>query len=313
MAPPDRQPDPYHSAAAGVDNTFGHAGEIAAWVEWLLHPEQHGHDRTIILPGGNKIEHTGNLPIEKSDSNGPLMPDAIEPIEYHPYESAIEGCFTEQFFDPALALSGQLFDEYSDLSRVFEGLSNAYWQNDDWNGKLSGGFEDLRHVWDGAAGSRAGEFLGAIDDCMTDFTIIAKEMSAISIAYGAIIKTARVNLNEAMGKLVDAFHHKFYTREAPWDKILIKGLSAISGAALAYVTAGGAAAAWVAGLTTAMDKTIDSGDGANIGGAKWREIVDNYFVAQMKILQNARDEIDKLHDAVAGLDDRLANMPKLPG
>lgn len=43
---------------------------------------------------------------------------------------------------------------------------------------------------------------------MRNFTEVAKELAAILIAYGGIIRVARRNLNEAMGKLVDAFHTK---------------------------------------------------------------------------------------------------------
>jgi hypothetical protein len=313
MAPPDRKPDPWHPAASGIDGEFGHVGEVAAWVEWLLHPESHDHDRMIILPDGTRVEHTSNVAVsQQGDRNVSLLPDLPQPTEYHPFESVIQGCSVEQFFDPALALSGQLFDDDSDLSKVYQGLNDAFWKNNDWNGKLRGGFEDLRAHWAGQAATGAGEFIGAIDDFMADFTEIAKEFSAIPIAYGAIIATARKNLNDVMGKLVDAFHHKFYARGTPGEKVLVKALSAISGAALTYVTGGSAAAAFGAGLATAIDKALDS-DGGDVGGGKWREIVDSYFVAQMKILQDARSEIEKLEANVARLAGRLADMPKLPG
>jgi hypothetical protein len=104
---------------------------------------------------------------------------------------------------------------------------------------------------------------------------------------------------------------QFYARETPWEKILVKALSAISGAALTYVTGGTAAAAWGAGLSTVIDKLVDS-DGDDVGGEKWREIVDRYFTAQMAILQDARAEIEKLDQSVTKLAGRLADMPRLP-
>jgi hypothetical protein len=315
MAPPDRDPDPHHAAAIGLDSAFHHQGEIAAWVEWLLHPEQHPHDRMIILPDGVKVEHPGNLEVEgnESDPNGPLMPDPEKPVEFYPYESVIQGCYTEQFFDPAQALSGQLLDEDSDLCQVYSGLTDTFWSNDDWNGRLIGGFEDLRNSgqWRGDASLRAGEYLGAIDDFMNDFTQIAKEVSAIPLAYAGIITTARRNLNEAMFQLVNAFNHNFYTRESPMVKVLVKGLIAITGAALTYVSGGTAAAAWGAGLATVCDKALDS-DGGDVGGRTWREIVEQFFVAQMKILTEAQAEIEKLKQDVVRLAGRMAEMPKLP-
>ncbi|GAA2994820.1 hypothetical protein [Actinokineospora diospyrosa] len=317
MAPPDRQPDRSHPAASGADPEFGHAAEIAAWVEWLLHPEQHQYDRMVILPDGTRVEQPGNLTVERRqlDPNGPLVPDPKEPTEYYPFESVIAGCYPEQFFDPALALSGQLFDEDSDISKVYAALIDASWRSDDWNGKLNGGFEDLRQEWSGSAAAHAGEFLGAIEDFATDFTQVTRELAALAIAYAGVVKAARTNLNEAMGTLVDAFHAKFYAHESLWDTVVVKALSAIAAAALTYVSGGAAAAAWGAGLATAIDKALDSddGDGTGIGGKAWREIVDNYFVAQMKILRHAGAEIDKLRTDASRLGDRLASMPKLPG
>jgi hypothetical protein len=313
MAPPDRKPDEGHPAAAGLDPVFGHEGEIAAWVEWLLHPEQHQFDRTIILPDGTKVEHTGMLSKPKTgpDINGPLVPDPIEPPEYYPFESVIQGCYTEQFFDPAQALSGQEIHDGSDLSKAYEALNNAFWRNNEWNGRLMGGFIDLQAEWRGGSAGNAGQFIGTVDDFTTKFTEIAKELSAVPIAYAAIIKTARDNMNGAMGKLVDAFQQKFYDRNTPWEKILVKALVAITGAALTYVSGGTAAAAFSAGVATAFDKLVDS-DGGQVGGAKWREIVDNYFVAQMKILQDTRAEIEKLQANVVKLSGRLEELPKLP-
>jgi hypothetical protein len=300
MAPPDRQPDPGHPAAAGLDGEFGHEGEIAAWVEWLLHPEQHEYDRIYVM-GGERYEVTyRDRSWEEDYGNAP--------------ESVIQGCFAEQFFDPALALSGQQFGDGSDLSKAYEALDDAFWKNNDWNGKLKGGFEDLRQHWQSESAGHAGEFLGAIEDFMADFVEVAKQLAAISIAYAGIVVAARRNLNEAMGRLVDAFHTKFYARENPWHKVLIAALSAASAAALTYVTGGTAAAAWGAGLATVIDKALDATDGdADIGGGTWREVVDSYFVAQMKILQQARGEIEKLGNDAAKLIGRLQDMPKLPG
>lgn len=313
MAPPDRKPDPHHPAAAGIDGAFEHTGEIAAWVEWLLHPEQHRYDRMIILPDGATVEATGNVakPKPLSDPNGPMLPDPPQPDEYYPYESVIQGCYVEQFFDPALALSGQRFDDGSDLATVYEGLNEASWRNNESNGRLSGGFADLQKHWQGEAAEHGGEFLGRVCDFTTKFTEIARELSAIPVAYAGIISSARKNLNEAMGKLVDAFNHKFYTRGTPWEKVLVKGLSAIAAGALTYVTGGAAAAAFGAGIATATDKLVDS-DAGEVGGEKWREIVDHYFVAQMQILRDTRDEIDKLKVQVGKLAGRLAELPAMP-
>lgn len=85
MAPPDRQPDPGHPAAAGLDGEFGHEGEIAAWVEWMLHPETHSFDRVYVM-GGERHEVT-------------YRDHAWEEDYGNPPESVIQGCFVEQFFE----------------------------------------------------------------------------------------------------------------------------------------------------------------------------------------------------------------------
>ncbi|SDD43432.1 hypothetical protein SAMN05216174_11140 [Actinokineospora iranica] len=147
---------------------------------------------------------------------------------------------------------------------------------------------------------------------MKDFNRIAVELAAVLLEYGGVIDAARKSLNNAMGKLVDAFHRKFYANENPLEKVLIKALVAISGAALTYVSGGTAAAAWAAGMTAVIDKTLDSG-GPEIGGTTWRKLVDDYFVAQAEILRLVRAEIDRLNDDLTRLAGRLVDMPKLPG
>lgn len=95
MAPPGRQPDPGHPAIQGLDPIFSHAPEIATWIEWLLHPEEHD---------GPRISHG---PAGSGESPGPVRTGGGFDL---PYSTAIPGVYIEQMFDPAFALTGQQMD-----------------------------------------------------------------------------------------------------------------------------------------------------------------------------------------------------------
>lgn len=138
MPPPDWPEFPSWDGAVGGLSTadFPHTMPIATWVDFLLHPERHSYDRAEVYPDGSKVEVTG---IEVGSADGPSMP--------LPTESVIAGNTMPQFFDFAVALTGQWFGEGSWCDSAFKALDDVRWRCDDDLGKLTGGFEDLREHW----------------------------------------------------------------------------------------------------------------------------------------------------------------------
>lgn len=298
MAPPDRQPDSSYPDSLNLDRAFGHNGEIGAWVDWMLHPETHDHDRVYVLAAGIK-------------EDWPYRDRAYEQDVRATTESVIEGRSISQFFDPAEALSGQSFGEGSQWHKVAGTLLDAFWQNDDNNPALLAGFAAVD--WSGTAQEGAWKHLAAIDAFTKDFGNIAVEMVPVLLAYSSIIVAARRNLNEAMGQMVDAFHTKFYARENSIGPFIAAGLSVIAAAAAAAVTGPQGTIITAAAVSALVDKVAgaafaegNTAEAGQAGGEEWRDIVTNFFVAQSRILQNARREIAALEQKIKELQGRLA-------
>ncbi len=311
MAPPDRQPDHGASARYGLDSGFGHGAEIAVWVDWLLHPEQHEYHRMYVWADGTKEEY---------DRQSKLL----EQEEHATTESVIRGLFVSQFFDPAQALSGQQVGDSSVMDLVGQGLINASWRVEDWSLRLAGGFEDVRKYWDNStACTNAGDFLAAINTYAHKHAEITAQMAVVLLRYGSTIKAARKSLDEAMLKLVDAFHTKHYASDIPWGKIMAAGISVIAAAALTAVTAGAGTTAVAAAAASGMSALIDKVAGAaleeekqeaiaEIKGETWRHTVDSFFHAQAEILNIAGAEIKDLTDRVTALKAELARLAPIP-
>jgi hypothetical protein len=311
MAPPDRQPDHGAPARYGLDSGFAHGAEIAVWADWLLHPEQHEYHRMYVWAAGIKeeYEHRSKL---------------LEQEEHVATESVIQGLFVDQFFDPAQALSGQQVGDSSIMDLVGTGLINASWQVEDWSARLAGGFEDVRKYWDNStACTNAGDFLGAINTYAHKHAEITAEMAVVLLRYGSTVKAARKSLDEAMLKLVDAFHTKHYASDVPVGKILAAAISVIAAAALTAVTAGAGTTAVAAAAASGMSTLIDKVAGAaleedvqaeitQIHGETWRHTVDSFFHAQAEILRIAGEEIKALTEALRGLKGRLADLAPIP-
>jgi hypothetical protein len=73
MAPPDRGDTPHRGDSQKALRDVGlHAGSgsrlsptanvLASWVEWLLHPEEHDYDRTVITKTGRDVRSPVELP-----------------------------------------------------------------------------------------------------------------------------------------------------------------------------------------------------------------------------------------------------------
>lgn len=310
MAPPERAPNPDHPAVDGLDPAVAdHRGEIVAWVEWLLHPEEHSYDRAIVYAPGYSEEAPGNKPRPEGG--------------HYPFHSVIEGRHLEQFFDPAFALSGQAIGQESAgevevepgsvASLLFTSLDDARWKNNDFSGRIVGGFQDIREQCAGTAVCAGGGlFTGGVLDYAANFEPVAKELEETLAAYGALIIKARKALDEAMGALVDAFHTKFYVGGIPAEKFTLIGLNMITAAMGTIITGGTGAAVWGSALVAFAGKTTEEAMGAQVAGSSWWDLVSSYFHEQMTILDGARTEIGKLGERLARLPSELPEVPRCP-
>ena len=305
MPPPNWPEFPSWDGAVGGLSTvdFPHTIPIATWVDFLLHPERHSYDRAEVYPDGSKVEVAG---LQVGSADGPEMP--------RPTESVIAGNSMPQFFDFAVALTGQSFGEGAWSYYAFKALDDVRWRCDNDVGKLIGGFEDLSKHWQGSASERAGEYLGAISDFMKDYTEIAKELCQVVLAYAGVISVARRNLDDVMGKFLAACEKKFNERQAPQEKVIAIVLGAVVTGAMS-VTMPGASVVWQSALTALLAdvvKLATEEEGRVVGGDRWRTIVDTYFVQAHQVLNETREQFGQLDGRIATLLDRLARAPRLP-
>lgn len=275
MAPPDRQPDPGHPAIQGLDPIFSHAPEIAAWIEWLLHPEEHDGPRIIYGPNGPE-EIDG--PVYRSQP-GPLPTGS----------TVIPGVYIEQMFDPAFALTGQNMDLIAD---AYDNLNYVWWHGDDQNNQLNNGILTMLPSWDSDAKELAADYAGAILDFYTDHNKAIFRLAKCYLAYAGVIHEARQNMHRVMGALVKAFHHKQYAGGNPWQDVALTALGAVATAALTLgAGATVAATAWATAFVTvttevAKEKSKQRDD--EVAGQKWLDIVHSYFRAIADVLNEAK-------------------------
>ncbi|MFJ8914127.1 hypothetical protein [Amycolatopsis sp. NPDC102389] len=301
MAPPGRSPEPGHPVVQGLDRKFGHEGEIVAWVRWLLEPFHDGSPGRCLTPTG---AHESDTP----SKNGGGMT--------YPYESVIQGRFLEQFFDPAFALSGQELapdDDEAVAAQVHKALEDARWDGNNHVNALAHGYQSIKNqVADPERFGlvQAETFLGSVIDYMEDFCPLAEELAKLMTAYAGIIVKAREDLNEVMGRLVDAVHDKYYAQGSPDFSI---ALSTIAGALGTAATGGTVPMVWGTALITFLSESAKEG-AAPVKGPSWEEIFNSYLVAQADVLGRAETQLSVINRRIDSLAGRLPAVPHLaPG
>lgn len=316
MAPPDRTDQPSRIdvradiGSVDLNQSAGsrmseNALRLASWVEWLLHPEDHDYDRTVIYPDGTKREEPQRV------TRASQTPGQYEPVDL-PFESVVPEYEVLQYLDGMAAFSKQKVERPNSYLAVgAAAMKNVWWLCDKRVLELVNNFPSEQE-WSGDAADKAREFVGKLGTAATQMNKIAAEFTALAPHYAVIVKGARDNFDTAAAELVAAFEEKFATK-APPSSIDVMGivLATITAGAVTYMTAGALmplvgeaaiTAAWSATFTEASKKVVN--DVASMGkvhGALWHDLVQSYLATQARILNDAVDSINSLDEKLTGL------------
>lgn len=319
MAPPDRSDTPADTAVldqAGITKNSRlrpNAERLTSWIEWLLQPDQHSYDRTVIYPDGTKREEPGPV-AEINDQPGTLPSDATLP-----FESVIEGFQPWQFLHGMAAVAKPVVESPgSPLAQSAAALHNLWWVGDRSIPSLVDQFPTIG--WTGEAADAAFGFLLRLQTVADQVTKFVDKLYGVVPKYAAIIKGVRDNLDEAAAGVVEAFEVKFASKPESGFSVDIAAaiLAGVAAAAVTFVSppAGGlildafVTSAWATLFTDVAGDTLEQVTGT-VGGYWWRDLVDSYLHEQALILTAARDEIDQLNRSITGLVNLLTNDPEI--
>jgi len=314
MAPPDRSDTPRDTGVledAGIraDSNMRHNAErLASWLEFLLHPEEHEYDRTVIYGTefggeGHKKEEPGPVAPSVSDQPGTVPHDA-----QLPFESVLDGYRISQFIHGMSAVGSPVVERPDNaLAPGVAALSNIWWMGDKRVPSLVDRFQELG--WKGDASSVTFDFLLRLQTVTGQVHKVAEQLHDVIPKYAVVIKGVRHNLDEAAEGCVRAFEKKFAEKpesemSVDWTAAILAGIAA---AAVTYLTAGTAlileaaiTTTWSTAFSDAAGDLLTPTDGT-VSGYWWRDLAHSYLREQADILAAGKDEIDQLNRKVDGL------------
>jgi hypothetical protein len=299
MAPPERDFLPRDQTPlndAGISNDcrgeaaelWHNAAHVCSWVEWLLHPEEHQYDRTVIW-GTGKREEPG--PVLGQDS-----------------ESVIAGYEPWQFLHGLEVVSTQVVKDPSSLLGVGAvALDNVWTFGNQGIQDLITAFGNV--TWKGGSRVVADGFIGQLGSAVTEVNkLMSKpggDVMLVTAKYAAIITATRKNLDEAADALVRAFDRKFAEKpeegiDVDWKGALLSGIAAaatvvMTSGASAPIAASAAAEVWAELFKDAAGDLVKEKDDS-MSGYWWRELAQAYFHKQTEIMQAAARQMDELND-----------------
>jgi hypothetical protein len=310
MAPPDRDDrprdtTPLNTAGIPTDSRMRpNAEKLTSWLEWLLHPEEHDYDRTVIYPpNGEKREEPGR----RYETGTTADPKGNE----LPFESVIEGWLAVDFLRAMSVVATQEVERESSLLAIgTAALYNLWWLGNDGMQGLTGSFPS---TWSGPASSAANDSLDRIANIADQVGKIAQDLRLIPAKYAAVIMGLRDNANNAAGQLVEAFEHRFAEHNDVGLDIVGILVGAIAAASFTYLTGGAAGLVVESAVGSAWSGTLSGavgalkGDAGRIDGNGWRELAQSYLSAQDDMLTEAKQTMDLLNGEVARLLSLLKN------
>jgi hypothetical protein len=311
VAPPHRTDEPRHEGANALEDLklsesrMGpNAARLASWVEWLLHPEEHEYDRTVIYSDGTKREEPG--PVSKANPT----PGEYDPVELEFETVLAQYPLVEQYLDGMAAFSTQQVERPNSLlSRGAAAIKNVWWAGDKHMMKLVHEFPD-EDEWSGDAAAAADAFIGDMSVIVTQLNKIVFEFGDIGPHYALIVKNARDNFDQAAADLVTAFEEKFHTKASPAPiDIMGIALTAVAAGAVTYMSGGLAApivenailTAWSTLFSEAAEKFRNKDAQGSVDGFLWSELAQSYMRAQADILNDAVAAIDELNTKIERL------------
>ncbi|GAB3469031.1 hypothetical protein [Actinophytocola sediminis] len=312
MTPPDRGESPRRpenveylaKSGLGQGRLSANAGILASWIEWLLHPEEHDYDRTIIY---------NDERIEKPHREYIMNPTGDVHAE-RPYESVIQGYYISQFLDGLAAVAIQQVERPDSLlSAGAAGLMNFHYFGDSHIDALQQNFP-TEDEWSGDARIAANTFFTEFATAANLLSKIAEDFSACGPQYAAIIKGTRDNLDAAAKNTADAFQHKFDTRAGSSISFDFVGvvLGTVASVASAFMT-GGAATPLVYTSATALWGALFSATTTGIKDAKvdhetrsvsgfwWKELAQSHLDVQEETLTAATAQLNTINQKLDSL------------
>ncbi|WP_020667433.1 hypothetical protein [Amycolatopsis nigrescens] len=287
MAPtPD--PQPGHADIQQLDPAFTHAPELAGWLEYLAHPEDHYGPRRV-RETDIGTGYTGD-PKEVKSKIGGRTTDV---------GSVMQDLTVRGFFAAADVLSGQDLDSIGNAVALIEELRH---RKDGTVGPLQDTADVYERMdtalglvlpnWTDDAGVLVGEVYADMHVWYTRRTEDLFVMSKRLIEFGAAIATARKNLNNLMSKLVDSLHA--HTEDDVWDDVLFFLLEHVVGFALGKLDPSGATGL---GYSVLYDKAIKRAESDTVRGGltgdQYYTILGSYLVAARSVCESAAVVVDK--------------------
>lgn len=313
MAPPGRSDQPQRADSRQdletlqlddpKETRLGHnAARLASWVEWLLHPEEHDYDRTVIYGDGTRREEDHRV------TQASKTPGEYEPVDVR-FESVIARYNLRQFLDGMTAFTTQQVERPNSLpARQAAALKNVWWAGDKYATQLGDECPD-QEAWGGMAADKARHYIHNLATAATQLNKIASEFNNLAPRYAMIVKTARDNLDKAAGELVNAFETKFSERTDVSVDIMGIAVAAVVGAAVTFVTgpaslplieAAAISGAWTETFNQAA-KALREGKQGGVHGPLWIDLAGSFMRTQADILNEAVESINSLDRAVSGL------------
>lgn len=310
MAPPDRGDKPRRGDSladlahvrldeASGSRLSGTANQLASWVEWLLHPEEHEYDRLVTHPFGHKQEEPGPV-APPTDQPGTVPSDA-----QLPFESVIAQWNLLQFLDGMASVATQEVERPSSLMALGgAAIKNVWWLGDKRMLELVHTFPS-KEEWDSPAADQARTFVGDLATAVTQMNKIVHELNSIPAQYAVIIKTARDNFQKAADEFIKACQDKFYAKTQN-SSINVLGivLGTLAAGAVSFMTGGlalpviGEAMVLSAWSQTFQEagKTLASHGGTQgtLSSVWWRDLATSYMATQAKLRHDTIDAINTL-------------------
>ena len=314
MAPPGRSDTPrdvgvLEDAGIREDSMMRqNAEKLASWLEFLLHPEEHEYDRTVIY--GTEFGGEGR----KQEEPGPVAPISDQPGTVPsdaqlPFESVLAGFHVEQFIHGMSAVGTPVVERPDNaLAPGVVALSNIWWMGDKRVPSLVDQFQELD--WKGDASGVTFDFLLRLQTVTGQVNKMAEQLHDVVPKYAVVIKGVRRNLDDAAAGCVRAFEQKFAEKPAAalsvdWKAAVLAGIAA---ALVTYMTAGTAliaeaaiTATWSSVFSDAAGDLLPPNGGGEVTGFWWRDLAHSYLRQQADILAAGKNEIDQLNAKVAGL------------
>ncbi len=309
---------------------------LSSWLEFLLHPETHEYDREAFIP----LSRTGGG--QPTDYQWREVPEPVYfgsgqvgvPASESRFRSVLHEYLYSDFLDPILALSTQHVETGANiLAKATAAVNNIYWAGETFTHELA----NFPSEWKGTASVEAQRFVARLEDVAGQLKLVVDALRNLLPKYGLVIKTARINLDEAVKGLVDKFEEKFHTRAEKEFSFDVLGfvVSVVAAAGVTYITGGltfviveaAIADMWAGTLREAANNIFKQGDAeknvAQIKGTLWKDLAASYFKAVDGILRDAKAGIDHLNTemtelagnfakAIPSFDDSLPQVAEPP-